>query len=312
MSNLDFYDLKRLFHLREILEALDPREPPRALFFDPPPNLSLQRAGILSGSFNPPTLAHVELGLRARKSFRLDAVLFMISRVTVDKEEAGGLSLEDRLLILSSLAGDLGWACVAVVNRGLYYEQACALRSLLGNRPRLYFIMGTDKVVQILDPRYYDDREKALLTLFTEAQLIAAPREGLGSPQLEELLDRNENLNFNDRVYFLPMPEQLKGTSSSAVRVAIEKGESVQGQLPETVEKFITETGAYRRPYDLRRLLLDRLYAIREWAQENVDFPRLLAIAAEGTERGEKLRSLLRFPLTSEDQLKDFIQHALR
>ena len=50
------------------------------------------------------------------------------------------LILEDRLMLLSLLAQDLGWASVAVVNRRLYFEQARVFRSLLGKKRAFPFI----------------------------------------------------------------------------------------------------------------------------------------------------------------------------
>ncbi|MGH7830714.1 MAG: nicotinate-nicotinamide nucleotide adenylyltransferase, partial [Candidatus Binatia bacterium] len=239
------YDLKRLFELRAILDGLDPAGPAKAVLLDAHRKTGSKRVGILPGSFNPLTRAHLELARRAKESFQLDSVLFALSRVTIDKERVEGFSLADRLLALSLVAEELGWASVVAVNRGLYFEQACALRSLLGGKGRLYCIAGMDKVMQIFDPRYYQDREKALTALFTEASLIAASRAPRGEEALQGLLDRPENSGYRDRIYFLDLPAELSGISSSAVRAAIDNGEAVQHQLPDLLSRFIRETGVY-------------------------------------------------------------------
>ena len=98
---------------------------------DPAQNLGSGRVGILCGAFNPPTLAHVELARRAKEGFKLDHILFTMSRITIDKEKVEGLSQEDRMLLISLIAKELGWASVAAVNKGLYYEQARAFRTLI-------------------------------------------------------------------------------------------------------------------------------------------------------------------------------------
>jgi len=47
-----------------------------------------------------------------------------------------------------------------------------------------------DKVMQIFDPRYYQDRDTALKGLFTEVQLIAGSRGPLGEKELKEFLSK--------------------------------------------------------------------------------------------------------------------------
>jgi len=300
------YDLKSLFRMHETVEELDHQGSPHALLIDPRPDTGIKRLGILSGSFNPPTEAHIELAVRARESYRLDRVFFLISRVTIDKEESEGLALEDRLLLLSRLAGELGWASVAITNRGLYYEQAVAVRSLMGRQARIFFLVGMDKVAQILDPRYYQNRDQALVVLFIEAQLIVASRGDRGEADLRELLQREENQNYADRVYFLTMPAETRELASSAIRAAIARGEPPAGQLPEMVATFISETGAFRPTYETRRRLLEGLYALGEWGKDRADLRKVVALAGEETERGRRLRAILSSPVSSME-LKDFL-----
>jgi len=312
LETSDFYDLTRLFHFREILEGLNPDSSPRAIVLDRFQSLPLGRVGILSGAFNPPTLAHVELARRAKDGFKLDHILFTMSRITIDKEKVEGISLEDRMLLLSLMAKELSWASVGAVNKGLYFEQARAFRSLLGNKARIFFVVGMDKVMQIFDPRYYQDRDKALKELFTEVQLIAASRGPWDEKELKEFLSRKENQVYEDRVYPLTLSEGVKDLTSTDLRTRIANGESVQDQLPEVIEKFVDTTGAYRSVYEDRCRLLDLLYGIREWAEKECDFELLVRIAGEETERGENLRGMLRSAKTSSSQLKELISDRLK
>lgn len=306
-SRANFYDLQRLFFFREILERLDPASSSRAFLVEPEQGGNPDRVGILPGSFNPPTLAHVELALEAKKAFKLDSVILAISRVTIDKEEIEGLCLEDRLLILSLIARELGWVSLAATNRGLYYEQANALRALLGRKAKIYFLVGMDKVMQILDPRYYENRETALLAFFTEAQLVAANRGSLREEGLREMLGSPENENFKDRIYYLPLADETAEISSSALRDKIQRGEAFESRVPESVAAFVAETGAYRNAYEYRSRLLDLLHRIRREKAEQVDFRKLVTMASEQTEAGEKLRALLSSSKTTPGNLEDFL-----
>ena len=258
------------------------------------------RVGVLPGSFNPPTVAHLELARVARRRFELDTVAFSLSSVIVDKERVEGLCREDRLLLLSLLTADDVSAAAVVVNRGLYSEQAPAFRACFGHDTDLWFIVGMDKVLQIFDPRYYEDRDAALDTLFAQVRLIAANREAWGAEALRALLDRPENAPYRDRVQPLTLPSHLRDQSSSAVRRGVEGGEPAGDAVSPAVQEFIEATGAYREPYELRLAALDTLYPVRQWAQAKVAFDVLLARAAE-SRGGEAVRELLLAPLPPED-----------
>lgn len=259
------------------------------------------RVGVLPGSFNPPTVAHLELARAARRRFDLDTVAFSLGSVIVDKERVEGLCREDRLLLLSLLTADDVRAVAVVVNRGLYSEQAPAFRACFGHDADLWFIVGMDKVLQIFDPRYYEDRDAALDTLFAQVRLIAANREAWDAGALRALLDRPENAPYRDRVQSLTLPPHLRHQSSSAVRRGAEGGEPAGDAVPPAVREFIEATGAYREPYELRLAALDALYPVREWAEAEVAFDALMTRAAEPGVAGAGVREILHSPAPTED-----------
>ena len=278
--------------------------PPQAILLKSLPKAA-RRIGILPGSFNPPTQAHLKLAARAQASFQLDHLLFTVSRVTIDKERIEGLGLEDRLLLLSLLVGSLGWTSLAVVNRGLYFEQARAFRRVLGPLPRIYFVVGMDKVIQIFDPRYYADREAALKVLFTEAQLITGGRGTWEKRDLEDLMEKVENRPFADWVHPMSLPDECRDVSSSGVRRTIQAGGAIPDELPQAVRSFLAETEAYRPQYEWRRVLLERLYTVRKWAEEGCSLERILCVVGEASGRGEMLREILRRDEVSPVRLKE-------
>jgi hypothetical protein len=151
------YDLTRLFTLREIVQTFDTTARPSVRLFAPsPPDScvrSFGRVGILCASFNPLTRAHTELAEQVCKAWQLDQVFLSLAKVTVDKEQISGMGLEDRLLLLSLYAERHPNISVALVNRGLYVEQAQAFRECVGAQTQLFFLTGMDKLIQILDTR---------------------------------------------------------------------------------------------------------------------------------------------------------------
>jgi nicotinic acid mononucleotide adenylyltransferase len=227
------------------------------------------------------TLAHTELAKRAHEASRLDLVLFTLARVTVDKEQVTGLSLEDRLLLLSLYTQQRASTGVALVNRGLYFEQARAFRSAFGAQVELSFIVGMDKLLQILDPKYYHDREAALQQLFALTSLIVANRGAMAQGEFEQLLDRPENRAYRQHIQFCSLSESVADVSATTVREHLAAGRSVNDLVPEETAIFLAETQAFRPPlhhggavidaYAERLKLLMALYANRAQVERSID-----------------------------------------
>lgn len=217
------------------------------------------RLGLLAGSFNPPTVAHRTLALAGLEADQLDAVWFALSIRTVDKEVVTGAELDDRLLMLDALAEDDARLGTLVLNRGLYVDQARIVRRMLPDLDELVFLVGHDKIVQIFDPRYYDDRDAALEMLFGLASFLVAPRGEDEDDALAALLLRPENQRFADAVRPLALPTELRAVASSVVRHGLAGGGQPDLTVPEVVAQFVAATGAYldEERYARRRSVID-------------------------------------------------------
>jgi nicotinic acid mononucleotide adenylyltransferase len=238
-----FFDRTRLRRLRALVEACraDPRPHLRLLPDGAQPPRSL---AVLAGSFNPLTVAHTALAEAAERA-GLGTVGFALSTHTVDKERIEGAQLEDRLLVLELHAATRPGRLVALLNRGLYVEQAGLIRASVPDLERLSFLVGFDKIVQIFNPRYYDDRDAALERLFGLAELAVAPRAEAGPEELTELLARPENRRFAAWVRPLDVPAQVADVASSTIRRALAEGRALpEGLTPESTA-FIQATGCY-------------------------------------------------------------------
>jgi nicotinic acid mononucleotide adenylyltransferase len=194
--------------------------------------VNARRVGVLAGSFNPPTIAHVDLAERARAADRLDVVIWSISRVTVDKETVTRAPLEDRLIVLSALCDQTPAMAVAVVNRGLYADQAEALRAALPQASELAFILGFDKIVQVVDPHYYADRDAALDRLFSLTDVLVAPRGTATERDLADLFARPDLQRWAAHVRALPFDPALRAISSTGVRERLARDEPVDDEVP--------------------------------------------------------------------------------
>ncbi len=300
----EFYDLSRLFALRDHLQSLDSAAPPTACLLSTPLHPPPQRLGVLCGSFNPLTLAHVVLAQHACRTFHLDQLLYTVAKVTVDKERVTGMGLGDRLLLLLLHVEQQQHLGVALVNRGLYFEQAQAFQSLFDTRVGLFFIVGMDKLVQILDARYYQDREAALEQLFALTSLVVANRGDMAQQAFDALLQRPDNQPYRDAIHFLPLPETVTDLSSTTIRKAVSEATNLSAHVPAEVARFLTEARPYAAPgsdtengqedeidaYAVRLALFDRLAAVRDWAERNVDFQQLLSQALAPDPQGQALR----------------------
>lgn len=286
-----FYDPSAVKRVREALGTARPDGPPSASFLYPD-EAGPARLGVFSGSFNPLTTAHTAVAARAHQAFDLDLTAFALSTSTIDKECITGMLLEDRLLTLELYARCHPGLGVLLLNRGLYVEQAEALRQALPGLEDLFFVVGFDKIVQIFDPRYYADRDASLGRLFALASFIVAPRGSDGEEELAALRCRPENRRYAGGVFSLPVPPRFRDLSSTAVRAALEHGQKRVAGLPLESRACLQATGAYESPYAGREALVAALAGIpgplEPWQTEVL----MRAIRGRG-ETGRRLRRAL-------------------
>ncbi len=247
------------------LARLDPQATPWASLSPGSPG---PRGDILvfPGSFNPPTLAHLAILRQARKLVNRQGghwrAYVALSKQIVDKEAIVRMTLLDRVVLLERvLRNEVRDAGILLLNRGLYVDQARCIRRAFPQVRRLVFVLGFDKIIQILDPHYYTDRERALRELFAEAELLVAPRGSAGTGELEQLLTLPANRPFVHAIHPLPLPARYREISSTQAREGVED-ESGSAVLPEQVRDFIVRTRPYEPPLEIAGAARD-LYAER-------------------------------------------------
>ena len=217
----DYFHFPTLLALHDAIESLDPAAAPRAALVSTEPDsdpTAERRIAILPGSFNPLHQGHVALAAAALATNAATEVWLGLARVTVDKEQIAGTLLEDRLVALRHFVQDQPRYGVLLFNRGLYVDQALAAHARWPDLDTLLFLVGYDKIVQIFDPRYYDDRDAALRKLFGLASFLVAPRDDATADDLAALLSRPENRPFAARVQSLPLPNAVAAVSSTGLR----------------------------------------------------------------------------------------------
>lgn len=247
-------DIAGLARISASIEALDPAAPPTVTVVVPAVSAGA-RAGhvaIIAGSFNPLTLAHVALA-GAALAAGADAVYLSLSRLIIDKGEVPRPSLADRAMILSTFARRHDRFGALLCNRGLYADQAVAVRAHFPKADRLTFVVGFDKAAQIFDRHYYTDPNAALGQFFCAAELMVAPRGSSDVQTLRALVNQEENRRFAHRVHALPLDPAYANESATRVRELARDGQPVAALVPEVTNAFL----ALANPYEAARTATD-------------------------------------------------------
>ena len=232
--------------IREAIERVRRTTEPHIELIERAP-ISEGRLGIFSSSFNPPTIAHVELIRQASKAFSLDATLALSGNANADKLSYD-CPLEDRVAMMElAFSGDARTS-IGLSSHAFYVDMIDPLECIYGARTDLHFIVGFDTFERVVDPgdqytsryhRGFSSRGQALEYLFERSSFIVAARGGVGLDTIELLLER-EQVVPQDRVLYLDFPSDLGELSATEVRNRRRAGEAIDGLVPPAVQEFIT------------------------------------------------------------------------
>ena len=175
--------------------------------------------GILAGSFNPPTIAHLELA-RAGLS-QVDEILCVVPSVFPHKDYSGA-TLEQRLEMLGAMGLPEPYS-IGSSSEGLFIDIARECREQYGPQTRLFFLCGRDAAERILTWDY--GRPGVVDEMLGEFELLVAPRGGHFEPPQE----------FQGRIHLLAFDTAHDLVSSTEVRERIAKGEPWEHLVPEKI-----------------------------------------------------------------------------
>jgi nicotinic acid mononucleotide adenylyltransferase len=205
--------------------------------------------GLVAGSFDPLTRGHGALAAALREE-GVDLVLFVYSPRTLAKAEDPKQVIEPQLLDEADRVAALLAYCerrerlgVAVCSHGLYVDQVEAAGAVFPGAEIMVGV-GSDKVLQILDPVWYEDPEDALRRLFSRARVLYAVRRG-DEERLSQALEAQPR--WRSRLSRLELPEDVRGLSSRAVRRALRRGEDIALVVPEEVLPFLPGPGSVEK-----------------------------------------------------------------
>jgi nicotinic acid mononucleotide adenylyltransferase len=211
------------------------------------------RVGIFSSSFNPPTVAHVELMRQASASFGLDETLALAGLTNADKVEYEA-SLEDRIVMVVAALEANPRTSIGVSSHPFFTDMLDALRRVYDRQTELHFVVGLDTFERVLDRedkytnryhRTFSNRLEALEYLLRGSRLIVANR-GVAGLDEARAMGAAYPPELSRRILYLDFPSDLADRSATDVRERIGAGQSIAGLVGPGVEHHILAKGLYR------------------------------------------------------------------
>jgi len=190
-----------------------------------------KRLGILPGSFNPPTNAHLALAEAAL--VELDEVALVLPR-TFPHKHYHGASFAQRSAMLRASVGRHPRLTVATTEGGLFTQIAHEFATAYGPAVSLDFICGRDAAERVVNWDYGDPQ--AIARILEDFGLLVAARQGEFQPPAR----------LAHYIRTLPVPAELDEISASDVRQRVLIGEPWEHLVPDAIVPMVREI--YRPP----------------------------------------------------------------
>lgn len=209
---------------------------------------------ILDSSFNPPTAAHHAI---ASSSFPAHpgcerpgytARLLLYSPRNADKVPGSSdASTEQRSAMMRLLAERMSGAGretgAALLPLPTFAQKADALAAHFPDA-HLTFLVGTDTLTRVFDPKYYDDMDTALAHLFERAHLVCCAR----GADADAVLAAHPKIRDWARAGNVRFIDAVGEVSSTQIRRAVQAGdwETAQRLCAPGVGEYVRKEGLYR------------------------------------------------------------------
>lgn len=238
--------------LRQLIESLNACREPRIAWVKRGKARG-PRLGVFAASFNPVTVAHVELMRNAAEQFSFDETLALASRANADKGNYE-CSLEDRLAMLCLTFADDLKTSIGLSSHAYFVDMVEALERLSPAQTDLHFVVGFDTFERVLDlkdlytskyHRKFSDRLEALEHLLARSYLVVAGRAGTGYSDLLNLIEAGPE-RLRERVAYLDLPADLGEQSATEVRKRARADLPIDQLVPQAVARYIKERDIYK------------------------------------------------------------------
>jgi nicotinate-nucleotide adenylyltransferase len=182
------------------------------------------RVALFPGTWNPPTVAHVDIARTARH--HADEVIWLLPRVLPHKGFEGA-GFDARRGMLETLARQHAGFSAAVSDGGLYAEMASEAQDYFGSQTEISLVLGRDAAERIAAwdygaPGVFDE-------FVSRHRLLVAARSG----------DYEPAGRHRERISKLPMEASWDEVSSSEVRRRIADGEDWSALVPAAIAGIV-------------------------------------------------------------------------
>ena len=182
--------------------------------------VAASRIGILPGTFNPVTVAHLamaEAGLAA-----VEEVVFVLPQIFPHKTYTGA-SFEDRIGMLQSVLPQDSRFSIATTEGGLFRDIAAEYRAAFGPEAHLSFLCGRDAAERIATWDYGEP--DAFESMLDEFHLLVAARQG----------EYEVPVKLQNRIAPLELSGPYDHVSSTEVRARIQQGADWEHLVPSQI-----------------------------------------------------------------------------
>lgn len=198
------------------------------------------RVGIYGGTFSPVHNGHVAAAKAFMEQMWLDILYVIPTGVTPHKDMKGDATAKDRLEMCRLAFAEMDGVIVSDLEmrrEGKSYT-VDTLRELYDPAGRLFLLMGTDMLLTLDKWREPEEIFKLCYPVYIRREEDAA----LDGRIVEKITSYQEKFGKVVRRIVAPAIE----LSSSDVREAIAKGQTVDGMIPPAVARYIETNQLYR------------------------------------------------------------------
>ena len=197
------------------------------------------RAGVFGGTFDPIHLGHLAAARSIQTTLELDKVIFVPAGQPWMKAGMPVSLVKDRVEMVRLAAArrkTFELSTIEADRPGPSYtvDTMAMLRTQLGNGSDLFFLLGSDALMDIAKWR---DPQR----LIQLCQLAVFARPGFGLPVMVDLEAAVPGVS--QRVVFVEVPQ--RDIQATAIRQRIAEGRSIRRLVPRAVEHYILEHGLY-------------------------------------------------------------------
>ena len=221
----------------------------------------MKRIGLFGGTFNPIHLGHLRAALEVKENFNLDQIFLIPAAIPPHKIPGEVADAQDRLEMINlavSAGGDLTVSDVELKRSGTSYtiDTVNHFKQTLPEKTRIYLIMGLDAFLEI-------DTWKSYRKLLAQIPLIVINRPNAGDRMsgvpwkvMDDYISTKLSADYSysaSRSAYLASGQQpiyvfevtALDISSTRIRLAISKDQSINYLVPPKVAEYIRTKGIY-------------------------------------------------------------------